>query len=211
MNRKNQMLRKRLRLGALLPLVAALGCDSARLSPPVAEPSSPAAATALVHVEAGQPFAPACLIVASGATVEWRNLSPAESAVVLSLRAPYELTSPSMTAPYNLVPAAASDECGQRVNGSCVDPEAYSFWRHTFSSPGLFDYQNSGGGGVTTSAGDGDEVITAPPSTSSAPSAGTVCVTGPGSECQQVCCTGTVAGECAAGVQCLSGRCGGVK
>jgi plastocyanin len=194
-------------LTAGLALLAA--CDSQRLTPPPAAPSSPAAATALIHVQAGQPFFPACLIVDSGATVEWRNRSPQDAAVVLSPDEPYELASPSLTAPYNLVPAAASDECDVRVNGSCQDPRAYSFWRHTFVSAGVFDYKSSGGS-VSTSVGDGDEVITAPPTSASA-ATGTVCVRGSGSDCQQVCCTGTVAGECATGVACVLGRCGGVK
>lgn len=164
----------------------------------------------MVRVERGAPFAPACLIVELGTTVEWRNLSPHAALVVLSVRVPYELSSPSLRAPYNFVPPAQSDECDQRVNGVCVEPEPFSFWRHTFNAPGVFDYQDASGSAASGMLGDGDEYGLPPGPVSASGGSGTVCVRGPGNDCEKVCCTGSQPDDCAPSVKCVAGRCGGV-
>jgi hypothetical protein len=194
-------------LGALVWLFS---CDSARQGPPPAQDSSPEPASAIVRVEQNEPFAPACLIVDSGATVEWRNLSPRVSVVVLSVAAPFEISSPALLSPYDFVPPAMSDECALRLNGACLEPEPFSFWRHTFNTAGVFDYRDPSGSAIPATNSDGDEYGMPASPQPMGGGAGTVCVRGPGSDCQQVCCTGAMPDECAPGVKCISGRCGGV-
>jgi len=197
-------------LGALALLSA---CDSVRSSPPSAQPSSPEAASALVRVESGEPFGPACLIVDVGTTVEWRNLSPRASVVVLSVRPPYELSSPSLHAPYNFVPPEQSDECAQKIGSVCAERAPFSFWRHTFGSPGVFDYKDPSGSAAAgqTSVGDGDEYGLPPGPVAAGGGTGTVCVRNESGGCERVCCTGSQPEECGPGVQCIAGRCGGVQ
>lgn len=185
-------------------------CGSARKTPPAAQPSSMAAASSVVRVKTGTSFTGACVIVNAGDTVEWRNLSPRASVIVLSVREPYELSSPALLSPYNFV-AESSDECTSRENGVCKEPIPFSFWRHTFSTPGIYDYQDQGGSATTTTGGYAYGLPPGPTTTSASKGTGTVCVRGEGQACEQVCCTGLVAGgECAAGVTCVSNRCGGV-
>lgn len=195
---------------ALTSVVAA--CGSVRLDPPPVQESSPAAATALVRVSAGQPFAASCLLVDVGATVEWRNLSPRSAISVVSAGGSRELSSPVLRAPYNYVPADASDECALKQNDICVEPLPHSYWRHTFKTPGIFDYRDANDGSGTSTL----YAYGMPVGTTTASASGTVCVrSAPGDipivNCQQVCCTGAGAGECAPGVTCISGRCGGVS
>jgi hypothetical protein len=152
------------------------------------------------------------LLVDVGATVEWRNLSPRSAISVVSAGGSRELSSPVLRAPYNYVPADTTDECALKQNDICVAPLPHSYWRHTFKTPGIFDYRDAhDGSGTSTLYAYG-----MPVGTTTASASGTVCVrSAPGDipivNCQQVCCTGTSAGECAPGVTCISGRCGGVS
>jgi plastocyanin len=181
-----------------------------RTSPSLAQPSSSDAATAIVRVQKGAAFSSACLTVEVGATVEWRNLTPSSSIIVLSVRDPYEMSSPSLMLPYNVVPTESSDECTEKVNGSCVPATAmaYSYWRHTFTAAGIFDYVDQAGSS-TTGGGTYSYGLPAGP-TSSSGGKGTICVRGDGVDCGKVCCAGLVAGECGPTVTCVSNRCGGV-
>jgi hypothetical protein len=195
----------------ILFLVSAAACGSVRVTPPAVQDSAPEPATAIVRVQTGQPFKNACLVVELGATVEWRNLSPRTAVSMLSVRAPYELSSPALLGPYNLVPVERSDECVRREGASCVEALPFSFWRHRFTQLGVFDYRDASGGAVATTGYSYG--LPAGPSTPSSAATGTVCVRSSfGSpECDGVCCLGTVAGECAPGVACINNRCGGVS
>ena len=130
---------------------------------------------------------------------------------VVSVAAPYELSSPALAAPYNLVPPERSDECLRRSGAECIEAAPFAFWRHTFRAPGIFDYRDTtSGSAVSTSYSYG---LPAGPTPAASTATGTVCVrTSLGSsECDKVCCLGNVEGECAPGVACVSGRCGGVQ
>lgn len=199
---------------SIVPLSALMlgACGSARKTPPTAQPSSTNAANAVVRVKTGSSFTAACLIINAGETVEWRNLSPRSSLIVLSVREPYELSSPAMLSPYNFVLPESSDECAvPKKDGVCEDPIPFSFWRHTFQAPGIFDYQDQSGSAMTTAGGYSYGLPPGPMMTTASKGVGTVCVRGEGQTCEHVCCTGLVAGgECATGVTCVSNRCGGV-
>lgn len=191
-------------------LLASSTCDSVRTSPPLAQPSATADATNIVRVQKGVAFSAACLQVPVGATVEWRNLTPSSSIILLSIADPYELSSPALLLPYNIMPAEQSDECTQKKDGTC-DPAfkiAYSYWRHTFTTPGIFDYVDQAGS--STASGSYSYGLPAGPSTSSGGGSGTVCVYDATHGCNNVCCTGAVTDECATGVSCIGSRCGGV-
>jgi plastocyanin len=195
----------------LVSLALLAACGSARKTPPIAQPSSTAEANALVRVKTGTSFAAACVIVNAGDTVEWRNLSPRASVIVLSVREPYELSSPSLSSPYNFVLPEASDECTTREGGVCIEPLPFSYWRHTFPTPGIFDYQDQGGSAMTTVGGYSYGLPPGPQIPAASRGVGTVCVRGASQDCNQVCCTGQVgAVECAPGLSCVSNRCGGV-
>lgn len=198
--------------GALALLLMA--CDSARPLPPPVQESSQSAATDLVHTSAGKPFTSSCLIVDLGATVEWRNLSPRSQISMVSTAAPYELSSPSLTLPYNGVAPEQSDECARRDGDTCAERAPFSFWRHTFKSPGVFDYRDSSGGGAAavTTGTYGYGMPSGPTTPTASVATGTVCVrAADGSGCSKVCCIATRTDDCATGVSCISGRCGGVS
>lgn len=192
------------------PLV---GCGSVRQTPPPVQPSSPEPATALVRISTGQPFKNACLVVDLGATVEWRNLSPLTASSVVSVREPFELSSPALGSSYNMTPPERSDECVRREGALCVEAAPFSFWRHTFQKLGVFDYRDASGGAVVSTAYSYGMPAGPATPTSGSSATGTICVqSGPGgSECDKVCCLGSVEGECGTGVTCVNGRCGGVS
>lgn len=187
-------------------------CDSVRSSPPPAQASSEQAATGVVHIRAAQPFTPSCMIVETGATVEWRNLTPGTAISVVSVGGATELSSPALRQPYNTVPAESSDECVLRDSSGCLAAIPFSFWRHTFQKTGIFDYHDASGSAVAATT-QGEYGMPPGPQTSSSAATGTVCVRSDRSstECDRVCCTGTVVNECGTGLTCISGRCGGVS
>lgn len=196
----------------VLPLALLLftTCDSQRTSPPPAQPSSEQPASSVIRIRAASSFTPSCIIVESGATVEWRNLTPSTAISVVSVSNNSELSSPALRDPYNSVGAQTSDECVLRDNTGCLAAVPFSFWRHTFTTPGIFDYRDASGSAVASQTGYG--LPPGPPSTGSA-AVGTVCVraTPDSTECDRVCCTGSVINECGPVIACVSGRCGGVS
>lgn len=192
-------------------LLAPLGCGSERRTPPQVQESSSEAASLIIRVTSGQAFAPTCVLIEKDATIEWRNLTPHAAVSMLSLREPYELSSPALLSPYNWVAPETSSECARKSGSTCLEPAPYSFWRHTFRQLGVFDYRDNGGS-LVVSGGSAYSYGLPPGSTTSATAAtGTVCVRSSlvGSECAQVCCS--QASDCAEGIACVSGRCGGVK
>lgn len=204
------------RLGFAGSISAALlmpaGCGSERRSPPSAQESSSEAASLVIRVTSGQAFSLTCVLVERNATIEWRNLTPHAAISVLSTREPYELASPALLAPYNWVGPETTDECARRGGGTCLEPAPYAFWRHTFAQVGVFDYRDSGGALVKSgSTGYGYGLPPGSGSTAATAASGTICVRSSllGSECAQVCCS--QASDCAEGIACIGGRCGGVK
>lgn len=199
-------------LGLLALLLSQPGCGSERRSPPPVQESSSEPASLIIRGTSGQAYAPTCVLIERNATVEWRNLTPHAAVGVLSTREPYELSSPALIAPYNWVAPEASSECARKSGTTCLEPAPYSFWRHTFREVGIFDYRDNGGSLVSAGSGTGYGYGLPPGSTSTATAAtGTVCVRSSltGSECAQVCCS--LATDCAEGIACVGGRCGGVK
>lgn len=177
------------------------GCGSSREFPPAATPSSERPADVVVRGGLSRPLTPACVIVPVGATVEWRNWTPDFALTPVSARPPYEISAPALREPYNFVERERSEDCEERdAAGACIERAEYSYWRHTFLSAGVFDYRDLP---VGEAALEKQLVQTT----------GTVCVQGSGSDCVQVCCDPASASmtQCAAGVQCLAGRCGGVR
>jgi hypothetical protein len=146
---------------------------------PLVQHSSAAAADHVVTLGADGRVGAPCLRAWTGDTVEWRNLAPDVPTNVTSLGAPVELYSPSLVAPYNLREVS---------EGGAVT--RWSFWRHTFARPGVYEYYDTNQGdpgrkvvdpyyGTVTFVGLSDDVATA-----------VVCVEEPGSGlCDNVCCT----------------------
>lgn len=200
------------RASVLLCLGGLVTCDSLRTDPPPAQPSSEQPATAVIHIRSAQPFTPSCMIVETGATIEWRNLTPRTAISVVSVTGTPELSSPALRDPYNSVPEASSDECVLRDSSGCLAAIPFSFWRHTFTRPGVFDYRDASGSAVAT-ATVGEYGMPPGTATSSSAATGTVCVrSSPSStECDRICCTGSVINECGPVLSCISGRCGGVN
>lgn len=74
-------------------------------------------------------YAPRCLDgVRAGHTVEFRNYQPEVPANVTTIAGPEPLYSPNLKRPYNYV--------------ASTDPASpvFSFWRHTFTQPGVYDW-----------------------------------------------------------------------
>jgi hypothetical protein len=196
-------------LTATLLLVG--GCTSVRTDPPPVQPSSTAAATFVITVSQGGIFTPPCTIVQTGATIEWRNLTPLLPIDMVSTAAPFEISSPALLSPYNEVPPSQSDMCAVIVDGICTEKQAYSYWRHTFKNAGVFDYFDSVGTAVAPPASNEYGMPTG--STTTTAISGTVCVLGSANSdaCNPVCCiTGSAVNQCPAGVMCIGDRCGGV-
>lgn len=199
-----------LRLGLFASLALLPACGSERRTPPSVQESSREPASLVIRAAASQAFVPSCVLIERGATVEWRNLTPHTALSLLSPREPYELSSPALLSPYNWVGPDVTSECAGKSGSTCLEPAPYAFWRHTFAEVGVFDYRDSGGSlvqsGSTYSYG-------LPPggTTSASAATGTVCVRSSltGGECAQVCCSQN--SDCAEGITCLGGRCGGVK
>jgi hypothetical protein len=133
---------------------------------------------------------------------------------MVSVAPPYEISSPALLAPYNEVPPAQSDECAQlAADGSCIEPLPFSYWRHTFQTVGTFDYYDSTGTVSAQAVTGGEYGMPSGTQAAATMATGTVCVSSSaaGTECNQVCCqVGGSANQCATGVMCLGGRCGGV-
>ena len=159
---------------ALLPVMLAACTARMDATPPVQPSATADPGGRIVAITAEGAFSVPCLRVQVGQTVEWRNLSPDISANVTSLGEPAELYSPNLVAPYNL---------------GVEDGEPFVAWRHTFTSPGVFEY-------FDTNQGDPGRKVTDPyygtvtfVGTSDAVTTGVVCVEEPGSDaCDGVCC-----------------------
>lgn len=140
----------------------------------------------IVRVTEEGTFGPSCLVIEAGQTVEFRNMSPDVPTNITSLGSPAELYSPNMATPYN---SAEEDD----VSG---EAKRYSYWRHTFGAPGVYEYYNTNTGdpgrkvvdpyyGTVTFVGISDSVKT-----------GVICVETPGgNQCDGVCCV-KVTGDC---------------
>lgn len=171
--------------------LALAACRSSRVDPPRVQGSSTRPRDTDVRVTGSLEFAPACVAVRAGQTVEWW-VDPAVSGTpvnVTSIGRPVELFSPSLVKPLACDPAAPDRVC----------------WRHTFEGAGCFDYYDTNSGdpgrpvvddyyGTVTYVGEAKNV-----------SRGTVCVAGPSVSCDGVCCTSKF--DCADGYVCQRSRC----
>lgn len=186
-------------LGSLcLALPLGLACDQAPQSQPYVQDSAKASPRWTVDLDrvldgVYRPYRPRCMdSVRIGHTVEFRNYQPMVSADVTAIGSPQgaePLYSPNLVRPYNY--AAGEGE----------DAEPYSYWRHTFDVPGVYDWVNS----QATTAG---RQVVDPyygtvtfvglnPNTPF----GTICVQDEAGEgCEQVCCASD--DDCASGQRC---------
>jgi hypothetical protein len=158
-----------------------------------------------------RPYFPRCTDkVQVGDTVAFRNFLPEIPANVSSLSSPDGATlfSPNLVRPYNYVSGEDPNNDACR-DGVC---EAYSFWRHTFDAPGIYDW-------VDTNQGEPGRKVVDPyygtvsyvgvdPNTPLA----SICVPdAQGEGCAGVCCQTET--ECGSGTTCIKssfeavGRC----
>jgi hypothetical protein len=158
----------------LLPLLLC-ACQTYPEGPAVQPSHAPPPTSNVVPIPKEGGWGVPCLTIEVGQTVEWRNYAPAVPVNVTSLADPPELYSPSLVAP---LPTVAKDATGP-----------YVYWRHTFQSPGVFEYYD------TTSGDPGKKVVDPYYGTVSyvglSPSlvTGIVCVREAGSkQCRGVCC-----------------------
>lgn len=194
-------------------LAALAGCGEPAHETPAVQDSAAAPARWVVDINrirdgVFRPFAPRCLDkVRPGQTVEFRNYMPSVPANVTGIAGPEPLYSPNLVRPYNYVGPddPENDLCEtRRADGTCAKRPAWSYWRRTFETPGVYDWidTNQGEPGrkvVDPYYGTVTFVGTDPDSPT-----GTLCVRRPdGSGCEGVCCTRDE--DCKAGTKCLRG------
>lgn len=162
------------RAATTLVFLFMLSCTAEVQTPPVQASSPGSPGGRIVNITPEGDLAPSCLTVNAGQTVEFRNQAPLVPTNITSLGEPTELFSPNLLLPYN--------------KGTDGD-EVFAFWRHTFASPGVFEYYDTNGGdpgkkvvdpyyGTVTFVGISDSVHT-----------GVICVkTSGGDQCEGVCC-----------------------
>lgn len=154
-------------------------------------------------------YRPRCIdTVRVGHTVEFRNFAPDLPANVTSIATPEgagALYSPNLIVPYNYVGRddENNDLCEARAEDtSCATRPHWSYWRHTFEVPGVYDWID------TNSSEPGRKVVDAyygtvtfvglDPNTPF----GTVCVVDDDDEgCENVCCTDDT--DCDSGHRCF--------
>jgi len=154
-------------------------------------------------------YRPRCIdTVRTGHTVEFRNFTPEVPANVTSIASPDGATplySPNLVIPYNYV---SRDDDGNELcelegpDGQCAVRPHFSYWRYTFTVPGVYDW-------IDTNSGEpGRKVVDAyygtvtfvglDPTTPF----GTVCVLDEsGGGCAGTCCSSD--SDCSAGQRCF--------
>lgn len=197
---------------ALLGLALA-ACSSVRDEPPPITPSAPELPVATVRVSRGASFSPSCVVINPGDTVEWRNLTPRTAIAALSTTEPYEISAPALLAPYNTLDITGSDECVRHEeDGACAEAIPFSYWRHRFDVPGVFDYRDPSGGASGGSGGTSEYGLPVGPTMTVSAALGTVCVRSPAGaapkvDCAAVCCISAQPETCGADRVCVNGRC----
>jgi hypothetical protein len=160
-------------------------------------------------------YRPRCMDeVRIGHTVEFRNFLPDVPANVTSISAPSPLYSPNLVRPYNFVgPDDPSNTlCDVETEEGCTLRPTWSFWRHTFELPGVYDWldtnQGSPGRKVVDPYYGTETFIGIDPDSP----LGTICVRqDDGTGCEGVCCTTDA--DCPGGNSCTKsdleaiGRC----
>jgi hypothetical protein len=159
-------------------------------------------------------YRPRCIDIREDQTVEFRNFLPDVPTNVTAIDAPAPLYSPNLVRPYNYVgpsdednPLCASD--AERERGECP---AFSYWRHTFDTPGVYDWidtnQGAPGRKIVDAYYGTETFIGVDPNTPLA----TICVTSEDpSVCEGVCCETDA--DCTTGTRCTKneneavGRC----
>lgn len=160
------------------------------------------------------PYRPRCLEITLGRTLEFRNFLPRVPTNVTGLDGPRPLYSPNLIWPYNFV---GSDDpnnpiCDETVGGVCVSRPEFSYWRHTFDVPGVYDWLDTNQGNPGRKVVDpyyGTETFIGIDPNSPL---GTVCVKAEdGSGCAGVCCSTET--DCSGNTRCFKsefdavGRC----
>ena len=88
-------------------------------------------------------YAPRCLdTVRIGQTLEFRNFMPDVPSNVSSIAGPSPLYSPNLIKPYNLISEtdASNTLCDVHGDVACAKRPTWSYWRHTFTKPGVYDW-----------------------------------------------------------------------
>lgn len=139
-----------------------------------------------------RPYAPRCIDdVRPGQTVEFRNFLPDVPANVTGVSGPEPLYSPNLVRPYQYVSATDPSNTLCNIEGAegCVERPSWSYWRHTFDTPGVYDWLD------THQGAPGRQVVDAYYGTVTfigidpESPLGTVCVTtADGTGCDGVCC-----------------------
>lgn len=151
-------------------------------------------------------YRPRCMDrVRVGQTVEFRNYAPTLAANVTSIAGPEPLYSPTLRRPYNYVAADDPNNTACDVtadDGRCTQRPEWSYWRHTFATPGVYDW-------IDTHSGTPGRRVVDPyygtvtfvgidPNTPF----GSICVVETdGSGCDGVCCSSDV--DCTGNTQCI--------
>ena len=174
----------------LIALIAACGRSHRDL--PEVQFSSAEARDTDIKITKTLVFAPSCVAIKAGETVEWwtEEGAPAVPVNVTSLGTPVELFSPNLVAPLYCDPSAAPGKV-------C--------WRHTFEQTGCFAYYDTNSGspgrpvvddyyGTVTYVGQGGQA-----------QGGLVCVEGNEGSCAGVCCNARF--DCDVGYTCAQRRC----
>lgn len=159
-------------------LLVGTACQAQFEGPYVAPSSTPDPNGRVVAIPRSGGWGTPCLVVQAGQTVEWRNFAPEVPVNITSLGQPAELFSPSLVPP---LPTTGND----------AKDGAYVFWRHTFATPGVYEYYDTNSGDPGKKVVDpyyGTVTYVGLPANLDT---GIVCVKAPGSrQCHGICCTG---------------------
>lgn len=185
-------MRSRTLLRALLATALAMGasaCTTQVSVTPVQSSSDGDPGGRIIDITSEGTFNPPCTTIVVGQTVEFRNRAPSVPANITSLGEPIELYSPNLVAPYNI---------------ATEGPDTFSYWRHTFDRPGIYEFYDTNVGdpgrkvvdpyyGTVTFVGISDDLVT-----------GVICVkaSADGDECVNVCCKKANSSDCPSGQCC---------
>lgn len=154
-----------------------------------------------------RPYAPRCVdTIRVGHTVEFRNFMPTVPANVTGIGGPEPLYSPNLVAPYNYIAAddPENDLCDATDQGRCTIRPAWSYWRHTFDTPGVYDWIDTNQGEPGRKVVDAYYGTVSFVGTDPNTPTGTLCVRNEdGTGCDGVCCAKDE--DCKAGTKCQLG------
>jgi hypothetical protein len=136
-----------------LCLLLLLACDEVQETPFVqkSDDTEPRWRVDINRVRDGiyLPYRPRCTDeVRIGHTVEFRNFLPEVPANVTTISGPAPLYSPNLVRPYNYVGPTDPENtlCDVQTPEGCMQRPAWSFWRTTFETPGVYDWLDTNQG-----------------------------------------------------------------